>query len=105
MLLRAPQLRFDDEDRPFAVCAAAARRSVKIAARPEDQSGIRVVPVFAVVVETMQGLLGPASVGVMLQLECGPVAINAAVVSGAVQIARGIENQTSHGVVSVARFR
>src|ERR1039458_2370443 len=81
------------EHRPVAVVSAAlVRRAVEIAGGIEDQGGQRLNPVRAVVVEVMQHLLRPGSARSGRQLEHRPVAVGAASVRRAVEIAGAIED-------------
>src|SRR5258708_3186326 len=89
------------EDGTVGVSAAIVGRSVEIAGGIDDQAGVGGISVLAIVVEAVQNLLAPASVGLGRQLEDHTVIVSAARGRHAVEIAGAIEGHASVGVVAV----
>ena len=71
--------------------AASQCRAVEIAGSIEDQAGVGMNPVAAVVAEAVQHLLRPAAAPLGDNSNTVPAVVNAAIDGRAVEIAGGIE--------------
>jgi hypothetical protein len=98
----ATPVRLQLEDRPEAMNATADGRAVEIAAGIDDQAGVGILSIRAIT-QTVKHRFSPAAAPIGCQLEHRTEPMDAAIVGGAVHVARTIPNQAGFRIDPIRR--